>query len=41
MTDENAIDYVKGISNPDEKSKLEKLFPNSDPELIKLLAGLL
>ena len=41
LTDENAIDYVTNISNPEEKSKFQKLFPNSDPELIKLLAGLL
>ena len=41
LTDENALDYIKNICNPNEKPKLKKLFPNSDPDLIKLLEGLL
>lgn len=35
------IEYVNNISNPKEKSKLELIFPDTDPELLRLLKGLL
>lgn len=41
LSDDNAVDYVKKITNPKKKSKLRKLFPNTDPALIQLLEGLL
>lgn len=35
------MDYVSQVANKDEKSKLDLIFPNTDPALINLLKGLL
>lgn len=42
LGDDNALDYVKRMQKPlSGKSKLRQLFPNTDPELFKILKGLL
>lgn len=41
LTDANAADYVNKIQNPLDQSTLDRLFPDTDPELVALLKGFL
>lgn len=41
LSDEKAIDYVNKLVKQKKKCQLSQLFPASNPELIKLLKGML
>ena len=41
MSKQSSFDYINDVVNKKERSKLDAIFPNTDPELIKLLKGFL
>lgn len=41
MSEKSSFDYIKDVAIKKERSKLDAIFPNTDPELMKLLKGFL